>query len=111
VYYLHFHWEDPALSQNGEGCISPTIPGCQVNLTVIGKERNALLQNHIFKIPNAEGAGEECINAITMSPVKPNTVSKASRTCESCHSSLKAMNAGSMAENILQIKQKPLLWM
>lgn len=90
----YLRWEDPALSQNGEGRISPTIPGCQVSLTVIGKEGNTLLQNHIFKIPNAEGAGEEGINAITMSPVQPHTVSKASRTCESCHSSLKAMGRG-----------------
>ena len=90
----YLRWEDPALSQNGEGRVSPTIPGCQVSLTVIGKEGNTLLQNHIFKIPNAEGAGEEGINAITMSPVQPHTVSKASRTCESCHSSLKAMGRG-----------------
>ncbi len=90
----YLRWEDPALSQNGEGRISPTIPGCQVVLTVIGKEGNALLQNHIFKIPNVEGAGKEGINSITMSPVQPHTVSKASRTCESCHSSLKAMGRG-----------------
>ncbi len=90
----YLRWEDPALSQNGEGRISPTIPGCQVVLTVIGKEGNALLQNHIFKIPNVEGAGNEGINSITMSPVQPHTVSKASRTCESCHSSLKAMGRG-----------------
>ena len=90
----YLRWEDPALSQNGEGRISPTIPGCQVSLTVIGKDGKALLENHIFKIPNAEGAGKEGINAITMSPVQPHTVSKASRTCESCHSSLKAMGRG-----------------
>jgi len=90
----YLRWEDPALSQNGEGRISPTIPGCQVSLTVIGKEGKALLQNHIFKVANAEGAGKEGINAITMSPVQPHTVSKASRTCESCHASLKAMGRG-----------------
>ncbi len=90
----YLRWEDPALSQNGEGRISPTIPGCQVTLTVIGKEGNALLQNHIWKIPNVEGAGKEGINSITMSPVQPHTVSKASRTCESCHSSDKAIGYG-----------------
>ena len=90
----YMRWEDPALSQNGEGRVSPTIPGCQVSLTVIGKEGNTLLQNHIYKIPNVEGAGKEGMNAITMSPVQPHTISKKSRTCESCHTSLKAQGKG-----------------
>ncbi len=90
----YLRWEDPALSQNGEGRISPTIPGCQVTLTVIGKEGNTLYQNHIFKIKNVEDAGEEGINAITMSPVQPHTITKKSRTCESCHTSEKAMGYG-----------------
>jgi len=87
-------WEDPALSQNGEGRISPTIPGCQTTITVIGKDGKALLQNHIFKIPNVEGAGEEGQNAIDMSPVQPHTISKESRSCESCHTSAKALGLG-----------------
>ena len=90
----YLRWEDPALSRNGEGRISPTIPGCQVTLTVIGKEGKALLQNHIWKIPNVEGAGEEGINSITMSPVQPHTITKKSRPCESCHTSAKAMGYG-----------------
>jgi len=87
-------WEDPALSQNGEGRIAPTIPGCQTTVTVIGKEGKALLQNHIFKIPNAEGAGEEGQNAIDMAAVQPHTISKSSRSCESCHASAKAVGLG-----------------
>jgi hypothetical protein len=90
----YLRWENPALSQNGEGRISPTIPGCQVTLTVIGKDGNALLQNHIWKIPNVEDAGKEGVNSITMSPVQPHTVSKKSRPCESCHTSAKAMGYG-----------------
>ena len=95
----YLRWEDPALSQNGEGRISPTIPGCQVSLTVIGKEGNTLLQNHIFKLPNVENNGtvavpKEGINSIVMSPVQPHTITKASRTCESCHTSLKAQGKG-----------------
>ena len=88
----YLRWEDPALSRNGEGRISPTIPGCQVSLTVIGKDGKVLVQNHIYKIPNAEGEKE--VNAITMSPVQPHTISKASRSCESCHNSLKALGRG-----------------
>ncbi len=87
-------WEEPALSQNGEGRISPTIPGYQTTITVIGKDGKALLQNHIFKIPNTEGAGEEGQNAIDMSAVQPHTISKKSRTCESCHTSAKALGLG-----------------
>ena len=95
----YLRWEDPALSQNGEGRVSPTIPGCQVTLTVIGKEGNALLQNHIWKLKGVEegkgvGTPEEGVNSITMSPVQPHTISKKSRSCESCHSSDKAMGYG-----------------
>ena len=87
-------WEDPPLSQNGEGRITPTIPGCQTTITVIGEDGEALLQNHIYKIPNVEGAGEEGQNAIDMSPVQPHTISKESRTCESCHTDTKALGMG-----------------
>ena len=90
----YLRWENPALSVNGEGRVSPTIPGCQTTITVIGKDGKALLQNHIVKIPNVEGAGAEGQNAITMSQVNPHTISKKSRTCESCHTSKKALGMG-----------------
>ena len=88
----YLRWENPALSRNGEGRISPTIPGCQVTLTVIGKNGNALLQNYIWKLPNVEG--EKSVTSIVMSPVQPHTVSKRSRSCESCHASAKALGMG-----------------
>ncbi len=87
-------WEDPPLAQNGEGRVSPTIPGCQTTITVIGKDGKALLQNHIYKVANVEGAGEEGQNAIDMSPVQPHTISKEGRSCESCHTTPKAMGMG-----------------
>lgn len=95
----YLRWENPALSQNGEGRISPTIPGCQVTLTVIGKDGNALLQNHIWKLKGVENNGtvntpKEGVNSIVMSAVQPHTVSKKSRTCESCHTSKKAQGLG-----------------
>jgi len=52
------------------------------------------LQNHIFKIPNVEGAGDEGQNAIDMAPIQPHTISKHSRSCESCHAMPKAMGYG-----------------
>ncbi len=90
----YLRWENPPLSRNGEGRVSPTIPGCQVNLTVIGKDGKAIVQNLIPKIPNVEGAGEAGQNAIVMAPVQPHTVSKRSRTCESCHTDPKAAGYG-----------------
>jgi len=90
----YMRWEDPALAQNGEGRISPVIPGCQTTITVIGEDGKALLQNHIYKIPNVEGAGDEGQNAIDMSPVQPHTITKESRSCESCHVSSKALGLG-----------------
>ena len=87
-------YEDPPLAQNGEGRISPTVPGCQTTITVIGKDGKALLKNHIYKVKNAEGAGEEGQNAIDMSPIQPHTISKEGRTCESCHTTPKAMGMG-----------------
>ncbi|RRS32221.1 MAG: cytochrome C [Epsilonproteobacteria bacterium (ex Lamellibrachia satsuma)] len=90
----YLRWENPALAQNGEGRISPVIPGCQVILTVIGKDGKAKLENHIFKIPNKEGRGKEGVNSIVMSPVNPHTITKKGRTCTSCHDSAKALGYG-----------------
>jgi len=90
----YLRWEDPMLGQNGEGRITPLVPGCQVTITVIGKDGTALLQNHIYKIPNVEGAGKEGQNAIDMSPIQPHTIQKKARSCESCHTSKKALGLG-----------------
>jgi hypothetical protein len=90
----YLRWENPPWSRNGEGRVAPTIPGCQVNLTVIGKDGKAIVENLIPKIPNVEGAGEEGQNAIVMAPVHPHTVSKRSRSCESCHTDPKAVGYG-----------------
>ena len=87
-------WEDPSLVQNGEGRISPAVPGCQTTITVVGKNGKTLLKNHIYKIPNVEGAGKEGQNAIDIAPIQPHTISKESRSCESCHTTPKAMGLG-----------------
>ncbi len=90
----YLRWEDPILVQNGEGRISPAIPGCQTTVTVIGKDGKPLLLNHIFRIPNVEGAGEEGQLAIDVSPVQPHTITKEARRCESCHTNPKSMGYG-----------------
>ncbi len=91
----YLRWENPALSINGEGRVSPTIPGCQTTVTVIGKDGKALLQNHIFKIPNVEGAGAEGQNAITMSPGSTQPFSKSSQKfARVCHTLKKGLGKG-----------------
>ncbi len=86
----YLRWEDPILVQNGEGRISPAIPGCQVSITVIDKEGKTLLNNHIYKVQD----NNRSVNAMDMSPVNPHTIQKEARSCESCHTSAKAMGYG-----------------
>jgi hypothetical protein len=87
-------WEDPPLVVNGEHRISPAIPGCQTTITIKNRKGKILIKNHIFQIPNVEGAGEEGQLAIDMSPLNPHTTQKEARSCESCHNNPKAMGYG-----------------
>lgn len=95
-------WENPPLVINGENRVSPAIPGCQTTITVIGKDGSVLLNNHIFEIPNVEGAGEEGQLGIDISPVQPHTISAKSRTCEECHNNPAAMGYGIGAGELLE---------
>jgi len=90
----YLRWENPPLVQNGEGRISPAIPGCQTTITIIGKDGKPIVVNKIFRIPNVEGAGKEGQKAIDISPVQPHTTQKNSRSCESCHNNPVAMGYG-----------------
>ncbi|NPA12541.1 MAG: cytochrome c3 family protein [Aquificae bacterium] len=90
----YLRWEEPPLVINGENRVSPAVPGCQTTITVIGKDGKPLLLNHIFRIPNVEGAKEEGQLAIDMSPIQPHTIQKESRSCESCHDNPKAFGFG-----------------
>jgi hypothetical protein len=90
----YLRWENPALGQNGEGRISPIVPGCQTTVTVVGEDGETIIANKIFRIPNVEGAGDEGQLAIDHSPLHPHTVRKEARSCESCHVSDKALGHG-----------------
>ena len=90
----YLRWEDPPLGVNGEGRVAPVIPGCQTTVTVVDKTGKTVMANHIFRIPNVEGAGPEGQRAIDMSPLHPHTVQKRARTCESCHGNKKALGYG-----------------
>ncbi len=90
----YMRWEDPALGVNGEGRVTPIIPGCQVSVTIIGRDGEEIVRNHIFRtLPHSEGAGSEGQLGSDMSPVQPHTIGRA-RSCESCHGSEKAMGYG-----------------
>lgn len=87
-------WEDPPLGINGEGRVTPVIPGCQTTVTVIGADGREVIRNRIFRThPGDEGSGEEGQLAIDMSPVHPHTVGPA-RPCESCHGPGRAAGYG-----------------
>ncbi len=88
-------WEDPPMGVNGEGRITPVAPGCQVAVTVIGNDGKPILRNHIFRTtPESEGSGPDGQLSLDMSPLHPHTVTKAARSCESCHLSEKALGYG-----------------
>ncbi len=90
----YLRWEDPVLGNNGEGRITPLIPGCQVAVTVVGEDGKDVVRNHFFRTPpGTEGGGEEGQIGSDMSPVHPHTVGR-SRSCTSCHASAKALGYG-----------------
>ncbi len=91
----YLRWEEPILGINGEGRVTPLIPGCQVVYTVIGPEGESLVHNVIGRTPpNTEGAGPEGQRGLDMAPVQPHTAGRKARTCESCHSNPKALGYG-----------------
>ncbi|WP_297454141.1 multiheme c-type cytochrome [Persephonella sp.] len=105
----YLRWENPPLAVNGEHRISPAIPGCQTTVTVIGKDGKPLLLNHIFKIPNVEGAGKDGQLAIDISPVQPHTIQKEARKCESCHTNPVAMGYGIEEGKLYADPSKPYI--
>ncbi|MCF7674835.1 MAG: hypothetical protein K9N23_11615 [Akkermansiaceae bacterium] len=90
----YLRWEDPPLVVNGEHRVSPAVPGCQTTVTVKDAEGNIRLLNHIFKLPNVEGARAEGQLAIDIAPLNPHTTQKEARSCESCHNNPKSMGYG-----------------
>jgi hypothetical protein len=91
----YLRWENPVLGINGEGRVSPIIPGCQQITTVVSPDGETLVQNKIWRTPaNLENGGQEGQRGIDMSPAQPHTVAREARTCASCHASSKALGYG-----------------
>ncbi len=90
----YLRWEEPVLGINGEGRVTPLMPGCQVIFTVI-VDGETITHNEIGRTPpNTEGAGPEGQRGLDMAPVQPHTAGRQARTCESCHSNPKTLGYG-----------------
>eukprot|EP01029_Cantina_marsupialis_P003533 TRINITY_DN134235_c0_g1_i1.p1 TRINITY_DN134235_c0_g1~~TRINITY_DN134235_c0_g1_i1.p1 ORF type:complete len:790 (+),score=199.21 TRINITY_DN134235_c0_g1_i1:136-2505(+) len=88
----YLRWEDPILGINGEGLVTPIMPGCQVTYTVIGPDGKTLILNKQAQVP--DGPNGSLVNGIDMSPVQPHTSGRKARSCESCHSNPKTLGYG-----------------
>ncbi len=92
----YLRWEDPVLGINGEGRVTPLMPGCQVLFTVIGRDGKVLVNNMIASVTDealAYGQTEPTLG-IDMAPVQPHSMQRKARSCESCHNNPKALGYG-----------------
>ena len=101
----YLRWEEPVLGINGEGRVTPLMPGCQVLWTVIDREGNTLVHNDIAESEDErEMLGQERTPlGIDMAPVQPHSAQRKARTCESCHNNPKALGYG-IAGGVFQTK-------
>ena len=91
----YLRWENPVLGINGEGRVSPIVPGCQQITTVIAPDGETLIHNKIWRTPpNTEGGGADGQRGIDMAPAAPHTTARQARECTSCHATTKALGYG-----------------
>jgi len=82
----YLRWGTPILGINGEGRVSPLMPGCQVITTVIDKDGNTVVNNKIWQTPEGKG--------LDHAAVQPHTAGRNARSCESCHDNPKTLGYG-----------------
>ncbi len=107
----YLRWEEPVLGINGEGRVTPLMPGCQVVFTVIGRDGEVKGHNMMARAEDeAIAAGQDHVPlAIDMAPVQPHSVQRKARRCESCHNNPKALGLG-IGGGVFQSKyQKPIV--
>ncbi len=92
----YLRWEDPVLGINGEGRVTPLMPGCQVIWTVIDRKGKTIALNAIADAKDEQKMlGQSRVPlAIDMAPVQPHSAQRKARTCESCHNNPKALGYG-----------------
>ena len=82
----YLRWETPVLGINGEGRVSPMMPGCQVVTTVIDAQGKTVVWNKSWETPKGKG--------MDYAAVQPHTAGRKARTCESCHNNPKTLGYG-----------------
>jgi len=92
----YLRWEEPVLGINGEGRVTPLMPGCQVIWTVRARDGSTVAHNQIaLAHDEQEELGQERTPlGIDMAPVQPHSAQRKARTCESCHDNPKAQGYG-----------------
>jgi hypothetical protein len=91
----YLRWENPVLGINGEGRVSPIIPGCQQITTVVSPDGKILVNNKIWRTPaGLEAGGNTGQRGIDMAPSAPHTTDRKARECVSCHATSKALGYG-----------------
>ncbi len=101
----YLRWEEPVLGINGEGRVTPLMPGCQVIWTVRSRDGKTLAANEIaLAYDEQEQLGQERTPlGIDMAPVQPHSAQRKARTCESCHDNPKAQGYG-ISGNVFQLR-------
>lgn len=92
----YLRWEEPILGINGEGRVTPLMPGCQVVFTVIGRDGETKALNMTARSADeAQELGQTRLPfAYDMAPVQPHSAQRKARTCESCHNNPKTQGYG-----------------
>ena len=99
----YLRWEDPVLGINGEGRVSPIIPGCQQITSVIAPDGELLIHNKIWPTQaGLEGSDSAGQRSIDMAPAAPHTTDRRARECTSCHAEEKALGYGTHDGRYLQ---------
>jgi len=102
----YLRWEDPILGINGEGMISPIIPGCQVTYTIIGPNGETITLN---KQTIVEDNGK-LVKATDIAPAQPHTIQKEARDCVSCHANPKTLGYGTNDGMFLTTQNQNLIF-
>ena len=92
----YLRWEEPVLGINGEGRVTPLMPGCQIVYTVKARDGSIVALDQVaMSYDEQKQLGQKRTPlAIDMAPVQPHSAQRKARTCESCHDNPKAMGYG-----------------
>ncbi len=92
----YMRWEEPILGINGEGRVTPLMPGCQILFTVKARDGRTVALNQIaLSHDEQKELGQKRTPlGFDMAPVQPHSAQRKARTCESCHNNPKAQGYG-----------------